>query len=105
MKSIMKSRPLKFRMLEILSDGSEMWNYDIVSQIMGEYSMSSGFDRDSVNFDLIEMQASGFIEAVESDIDENGSFRKGALLNKYKITSIGLGQYDELSSKVRVKGA
>ncbi|UAL07320.1 MAG: hypothetical protein KRP56_05650 [Candidatus Methanogranum gryphiswaldense] len=101
MKDLMKGRPLKFRLLEVLADGSTMWNYDIVKQMMDEYGMTSNFQRDNVNFDLIELQASGFIEAVESEVDESGKLRQGALLNKYKITSLGKGQYDELCAKVK----
>ncbi len=101
MSDKMKGRPIKFRLLELLADGSTAWNYDLVKQIMDEYGIKSNFERDSINFDLIEMQASGFIQAIDSQIDDKGTFRQGALLNKYKITSIGKGQYDELCAKVK----
>ncbi|MFA6952464.1 MAG: hypothetical protein WCQ23_05310 [Candidatus Methanomethylophilaceae archaeon] len=103
MSDIMKGRPMKFRILEILYDGDEIWNYDLVKQLMDEYGMKGDFHRDSVNFDLIETVASGFIESVESEIDTTGKFREGSLLYKYRFTSIGKAQYEELASKVHKK--
>lgn len=100
---LMKGRPMKFRILEIFSDGTEMWSYEAVKILMEEYGYKSDFKRDSVNFDLIEVMASGFIESEESQIDDSGKFRQGALLYKYKITELGLKQYEELVSKVKPK--
>lgn len=96
---------MKFRIMEVLSDGAEMWNYDLVKMLMEEYGEKSGFQRDSINFDLIELQASGFIEPTESKIDIDGTFRQDALLNKYKITDLGMSQYEELCSKIKIKEA
>lgn len=100
---LMKGRPMKFRILEIFSDGTEMWSYEAVKILMEEYGCKSNFRRDSINFDLIEVMASGFIEPAASEIDESGKLRQGALLYKYKITELGLNQYNELVSKVKPK--
>ncbi|MDY0224811.1 MAG: hypothetical protein RBR05_05410 [Candidatus Methanomethylophilaceae archaeon] len=97
----MIGRPLKFRIIEILSDGIEMWNYEIVKQLMKEYNLKSNFARDNANFDLIEVSASGFITATESEIDTEGKLRVGALLNKYKITDLGKAQYEDLLKNIR----
>jgi len=100
----MVGRPVKFRILELLADGEELWNYEIVNTLMTEYNGKSNFQRDSFNFDLVEVAASGFIVSVDSKIDEDGSLlREGTLLSKYKITAIGKGQYDDLVVKTSKK--
>jgi len=101
MSDVMKGRPLKFRLLEIFYHNEPMWNYDVVAQIMEEYGMKSDFMRDSVNFDIIEVQMSGFIESTGCEVDVDGKFREGALLRRFRITDLGRSQYEELARKVR----
>ena len=103
MSDVMIGRPMKFRILEIYSDGKDIWSNDAVAQLMSEYKLNSDFQRDSVNFDLLGVMASGFIESTDTMTDAEGKFRKGALLYKFKITELGQNQYKELVSKVKPK--
>ena len=84
-----KNRPIKFRILELFLDGKEYWNYEIVSKIQEEYGMRSNFQRDSINFDIIELASGGMLKDVEQKVDENGTYKKGFLLHKYMITDFG----------------
>lgn len=84
-----KNRPIKFRILELFLDGNEHWNYEIVSKIQEEYNMRSNFQRDSINFDIIELASGGMLKDVEQKVDENGIYKKGFLLHKYMITDFG----------------
>lgn len=97
---MMEGRPYKFRILEILDTQGPMWNSDIVRQLQAEYNMPSDYYRDSLNFDLIEVAASGMICEADAKIDEDGSYRQDCLLLKYKITSLGVDLLNELRSKV-----
>ncbi|MDR2698104.1 MAG: hypothetical protein LBB30_00260 [Candidatus Methanoplasma sp.] len=97
---MMEGRPYKFRILEILDTQGPMWNSDIVRQLQNEYGMPSDYYRDCLNFDLIEVAASGMICESEAMIDEDGSFRKDSLLLKYKITQLGVDLLNELRTKV-----
>jgi len=83
------NRPIKFRILEILLDGKEHWNYEIVSKIQEEYGMNSAYGRDSINFDIIELASGGMLKDVEQKIDEEGIYKKEFLLHKYVITDFG----------------
>jgi hypothetical protein len=85
----MALRPIKFRILEICSDGQEHWNSEIVQQIQKEYNMMNDYGRDSINFDIIELVSGGMLSGVDEKIDEDGSYKKGALLHKYVITDFG----------------
>ena len=82
-------RPLKFRLLELFSDGNQHWDYEIVGQIQDEYRMNSDFERDSINFDIIEMASGAMLETTESKVDEKGIYKKGYLMHKYVITDFG----------------
>ncbi len=84
-----KNRPIKFRILELFLDGKEYWNYEIVSKIQEEYGMRSNFQRDSINFDIIELASGGMLKDVEQKVDENGIYKKDFLLHKYMITDFG----------------
>lgn len=99
----MEGRPIKFRILEILDTDGPSWSNDIVKQLQSEYNMPSDYQRDCLNFDLIEVDASGMITELESRIDTEGEYKADALLSKYKITPIGVGLLAELKSKVKPK--
>jgi len=98
---MMEGRPYKFRILEILDTEGAMWNSDIVRKLQEEYKMPSDYYRDCLNFDLIEVAASGMICEEDAAVDEEGSFRKGNLLLKYHITPIGIDFLNELRAKVK----
>ena len=83
------NRPIKFRILELLLDGKEYWNYEIVSKIQEEYGMNSNYGRDSINFDIIELASGGMLKDVEQKVDEEEIYKKGFLLHKYVITDFG----------------
>lgn len=90
----MIGKPVKFRIIELLVDGAEMWNYELVDKISKENNQTSAFQRNNLNFDCIEVAASGFIESTDSAIDEDGSkLGKDRLLTKYKITDLGKTEY------------
>jgi hypothetical protein len=86
---VSKNPPIKFRILEILLDGKEHWNYEIVSKIQEEYRMNGNYNRDSINFDIIELASGGMLKDVEQKIDEEGIYKKDFLLHKYVITDFG----------------
>jgi len=96
---MMEGRPYKFRILEILEAEGPMWNCDLVKKLQDEYHMPSNYYRDCLNFDLIEVAASGMICEDEVELDEEGSFNH--LLLKYHITPTGMAFLNELRVKVR----
>jgi hypothetical protein len=98
---MMEGRPIKFRVLEVLCNADEIWSNDIVTQLQDEYQMNNNYGRDCLNFDLIEMEASGMIREIDAMIDEDGVFRKGALLHKYRITQLGRDLNADLQTKVK----
>ena len=95
----MEGRPFKFRILEILEDGGPCWNCDLVRKLQEEYHMPSNYQRDCLNFDVIEVAASGMVMEMEAKLDEDGSFKEGSLLVKYKISPIGHDLLEELKAK------
>ncbi|MDR3280069.1 MAG: hypothetical protein LBT23_06120 [Synergistaceae bacterium] len=97
---MMEGRPIKFRILEIL-ETEPVWNCDLVRQLQSEYGMPSDYHRDCLNFDLIEVAASGMIGEADAKIDAEGKFKKDNLLTLYRITPIGMELLDELKAKVR----
>ena len=89
--SKVKLRPIKFRILELYSDGEEHWNSEVVKVIQSEYGMGSGYGRDLINFDIIELAAGGLLKELAVAQDD-GTYKAGALLHKYKITEFGKNQ-------------
>jgi len=86
---VSQNRPIKFRVLELFLDGKEYWNYEIVSKIQEEYGMRSNFQRDSINFDILELASGGMLKDVEQKVDGEGIYKKGFLLHRYTITDFG----------------
>lgn len=97
----MEGRPYKFRILEIFGEQGNMWNSDVVRQLQSEYDMPTDYDRDCLNFNLIEVAASGMIHEVEAKIDTDGEYKKDSLLTKYGITPFGKEELDVLRTIVR----
>lgn len=89
MSEVSKNRPIKFRILELFLDGKEYWNYEIVPKIQEEYGMKSNFQRDSINFDILELASGGMLKDVEQKVDGEGIYKKDFLLHKYMITDFG----------------
>jgi hypothetical protein len=85
----MANRPIKFRILELCNIEGGKWNYEIVQQIQKEYGLKSNFQRDSINFDIIELASGGMLKDVEVKVDSTGIYKKDFLLHKYVITDFG----------------
>jgi len=102
---MMKGRPLKFRMLEIFADEGRLWNYEMVEMIAAEYKdRRSKYGRQTANWDLIELAASGFIAETDATIDDEHKYGKGNLLLQYGLTEIGRAELDRLKATVKPRG-
>jgi len=103
---MMEGRPMKFRLLELFSEG-EAWNYEIIPIMQEEYRMTDKYGADCINFDIIEICTAGFLVRTDTKIDEDGAaYRKGALLIRYKMTVLGMNQLETIKknlSKKKVK--
>lgn len=85
----MGKRPIKFKILQLFLDEKEHWNYEIVLKVQEEYGLKGDYQRDSINFDIIELASGGMLKDVEQKVDEEGIYKKGFLLHKYVITDFG----------------
>lgn len=99
---MMEGRPVKFRLLELFNEG-EKWNYDVIPLIGNEYGMNSKYEADCINFDIIEICTAGFLVQTETKVDEDGIYRRGSLLIRYKITQLGRDQFETIVRNVRKK--
>ncbi|MDD2627153.1 MAG: hypothetical protein PHI87_06370 [Candidatus Methanomethylophilus sp.] len=105
-KNAMKNRPIKFRIIELLADGEERWSNEMIDILAAEYGMSSTYGRNCLNFDLVEVSTSGFIEGIDEAIDTDGSkIGKNRLLMKYRITGLGRSEYEWLLGSAGKKEA
>ncbi|ODV49902.1 MULTISPECIES: hypothetical protein [Methanohalophilus] len=91
----MSNLPRKIRMMEIMQDGKEYWNYEVIEQTMKDYGFQGEFSRDTLNMDLIELAAVSFIKEVDLKVDDEGVYKKGFLLHKYVITEDGKARLSE----------
>ncbi len=90
----MIGRGAKFRIMELYSE-SDLWNYEAVEKISSERNQTSRFMKNSFNFDLIELHASGFLDEVEVDVDVEGDkWGAGRVITKYHISELGKAEYE-----------
>lgn len=94
--------PLKFRILGILSEG-EKWNYEIVKQMQDEYNMHSDYERDCINFDIVEIASNGMVDVTDIKLDEEGFYKKDALLQKYSLNNRGKEEIEWLKGNMKKK--
>ena len=95
----MSEKPTKIRILEIFMDGKPRWNHDVVSLILNEYLMSGDYNRDVINFDLIELASGGMLADLEQKVDTEGIYKKNYLLHKYAITDFGREKAESACAK------
>ena len=95
----MSEKPTKIRILELLRDGQPRWNYELVSIIFKEYSISGDYNRDVINFDLIELASGGMLADLEQKVDTEGIYKKNFILHKYAITDFGREKADSACAK------
>lgn len=93
---------MKFFLLEILeASGAEgMWTDEIVAKTSEVYNMRTEYQKDMINYDIIELVSAGLLVEGESRFDEEGSFKKGHILTHYTITPLGRTYYEDLVKKV-----
>lgn len=96
---MMEKCPIKFYILERLCESSK-WTQEIVSEVQANYNMDSDYQRNMINYDLIELVSAGLVKEDESAVDEEGCFRRGHLLTRYSITPLGETYYEDLVKKV-----
>lgn len=101
MSSLMKGRPIKFRLLEYMHENGTKWNYEIIPDIMADYNLTGDYYRDCINYDLIELAASGFLKAEQSIVDTEGIFRKNRAIFEYSLTDLGEQQYNWLVNNIK----
>ncbi|MDY0252693.1 MAG: hypothetical protein AB7E75_00770 [Candidatus Methanomethylophilaceae archaeon] len=100
---MMEGRPVKFRLLEIFAEKGHLWSYEVTEIMAAEYKDRKGkFGRQSTNWDLIELAASGFIKETDASIDEK--YGKGNLLLQYGLTAIGRDELERLKTIVKPRG-
>ena len=85
----MSNLPRKIRLMELMQDGNEYWNDDVINQPTQDIGFKSDFSSDTLNMDLIELAAVAFIKEVDLKVDDEGVYKKGFLLHKYVITEAG----------------
>jgi len=81
----MTLRPIKFRILQLYSDGQDHWVPEIIKQIQKEYGMENLFGKASINFDILELAAGGMLVSVDQKLNEE----TGSVIHKYSITEYG----------------
>jgi hypothetical protein len=97
----MTGRPIKFRILEMFLDGREHWNDEVVRKLQKEYGMPTGYGRDSINFDIIELAAGGMLTEADVKAADPKSYGKSALLHSYRITNFGRLRADQVGIRLR----
>lgn len=98
---MMEHCPMKFYLLEIMN-GSEngMWTDEIVAKASEVFDMKTEYQKDMINYDVIELVSAGLLNEGESKFDEDGRFKKDHILTHYTITPLGRSYYQDLVEKV-----
>ncbi len=85
--------PLRFRLLHLMSTKIKANVHDLMKDLRAEYGKEGQFSVKSFEKHLTSMRASGLIEEVDVDIDEQGN-----LLETFAIADFGRGRLKYLPS-------
>jgi hypothetical protein len=83
---------MKGRLLQILAEGGEHWDYEIATQLLREYEMeNSAYWHDQIRLELADLQSSGLIAVNEAQdtIDPDKTFGREKLVRLYSLTPFG----------------
>ena len=99
---MMEGAPIKYRLFELLNE-NDGWTDELVPKILDEYNMHYNYAQDHVNFYLLEFVSGGFASEIDHRIDEDGHYKKDALLTKYSLTPSGKAIFAKLQRTVNKK--
>lgn len=80
---------IKGRILQLIAEKEELWDYEICEAIMKEYNMKGDYWKGVIRVTLIDLYSSGIITSVEEKIDSEGYFGSNKLTFKYRVTDFG----------------
>ncbi len=85
----------KSKLLKFYEKEGEIWEHKAIKEVMTQEGRTSAYWFSNARFWLIELEANGLLELVDTKIDE-GEMEKGKLLHKYKITEYGLSRAESM---------
>lgn len=82
--------PVKMRIIQMLLQSKEMWDYQIAQQVFSEYPESFVHSK-RLNAYLAEMKASGLIEDMDRAVESTRSaLSHWELFHKIRLTTLGI---------------
>ncbi|AET66271.1 hypothetical protein Desor_0570 [Desulfosporosinus orientis DSM 765] len=80
----MKKLPVKFRVVEVISEHNGVSNEEIFNMLKDEYPTDRNVNDEGIDDYLLSLKSVGLIEVTSVTLDDNGKLR-----HCYKITDYG----------------
>jgi hypothetical protein len=92
----MAKLPMKSRLVQILSEQKEAWDYELITKLLAEYGKSGDYWKWMARFWMAELSCGGIFSIVDVAADDGKRFEKGKVLYRYSLTDFGQARVNEL---------
>ncbi|WP_406655822.1 hypothetical protein V7O62_08400 [Methanolobus sp. ZRKC2] len=92
----MTKLPMKSRLVQILSEQKEAWDYELVTKLLAEYGKSGDYWKWMARFWMAELSCGGIFNIVDIAADDGKHFESGKVLYRYNLTDFGKARVSEL---------
>lgn len=93
---IMAKLPMKSRLVQLLYQQKEAWDYELIGKLLPEYGKNSDYWKWMARFWMTELSCGGIFSIVDAKADDGSRFAKGKVLYRYSISDFGKSRVEEL---------
>ncbi|WP_440951470.1 hypothetical protein [Methanococcoides sp. FTZ1] len=92
----MTTLPMKTRLVQILYETGEGWDYELISKLLAEYGKSGDYWKWMARFWMTELTAGGIFTVKDVAADDGSHFASGKVLYQYEMSDFGKARVKEL---------
>lgn len=92
----MAKLPMKSRLVQILYEQKEAWDYELIANLLAEYKKSGDYWNWMTRFWMVELSCGGIFNIVDVAADDGKHFAKGKVLYRYNLSDFGKSRVEEL---------
>ncbi|WP_406655639.1 hypothetical protein V7O62_07545 [Methanolobus sp. ZRKC2] len=82
--------PMKPRLMQILREKQEAWDYVLSDALLSEYGKSGDYWKLVIRFWMTELATGGLFEIIDAKADEDKYYSDDKIVYKYSLSDYGI---------------
>ncbi|MEL4305260.1 hypothetical protein [Methanococcoides sp. LMO-2] len=88
--------PMKSRLIQLLYEKGEAWDFELTNSLLIEYGKSGDYWKWMARFWMTELAAGGILNIVDVEADDGSHFANDKVLYRYNLTDFGKSRVEEV---------